>query len=101
MGYIEGMLLEERDRLLHKKKLYEDELMSIPKGVIVYKKTGNREYPYLSWREGNKVKTKYIKQDELKVIKKNVLRRERAQLALQNINEELYTIEHGVSKVIK
>ncbi len=98
MGYIEGMLLEERDRLLQKKRLYEDELRSIPKGVIVYKKTGNREYPYLSWRESNKVKTKYIKQDELESVKHNIFLRERAQIALQNIKENLYTIEHGVGK---
>lgn len=98
MGYIKDMLIEERERLLDAKKAYEADLSSVPKGAIVYKKTGNHKYAYLTWREGNKVKTKYIKQDELESVKHNIFLRERAQIALQNIKENLYTIEHGVGK---
>ncbi len=101
MGYIEGMLIQERERLLEAKLAYEADLASSIKGVIVYKKTGKRKYPYLTWREGNKVKTKYIKQDELESIQHNISLREHAQNSLKNINENLYTIEHGISNIIK
>lgn len=97
MAYIEGILEDEKERLLEQKYDYENKIISLPKGVIVYKKIKGKKYPYLVFREKGKVKTVYIKENELKYFNEQIEDRKRMEEALKNIKANL----KAIGKVIK
>ena len=69
----------------------EEELKSLPKGTIAWKKTSktsDAKKPYLQWRVGSKVKTKYIHPEELERITKQIQRRKELQKQLRSLNDE-------------
>ena len=50
-----------------------DELNTLPKETLVFKKTiKGKSQPYLQWSEGGKTKSKYIKKEERETILKQV-----------------------------
>ena len=51
------------------------EMYSLPKGSIVYKTIKGKKQPYLQWREDGKVKSKYIKSEELEKMERDIARR--------------------------
>lgn len=97
MVYIEGILADEKARLLEKKQDYEAKMKLLPRGSIVHKKIGGKSYPYLMFRENMKVKTVYIKNIDFDSISKQIEDRRRMEKALKNIKENLKVI----AKVIK
>lgn len=58
------VLKEELERLQRMEESYLDKIASLPKGSIQYKSIHGRRYPYLIAREGNQVKSIYLKLDE-------------------------------------
>ena len=60
MNVIEGILAEERQRNLDMQNSYSDEIGKLPKGTVVIKKVGNKEYCYLKYRQGNKFISEYM-----------------------------------------
>ena len=61
---IRGILEEELGRNERMIRRYEKELDALPKGSIVKRVIKGKEYYYLSYREGDKVKTKYVGNSE-------------------------------------
>ncbi len=53
----------------------QNEMNSIPAGYISTKMIKGRPYPYLQWRSKGKVISKYIKRDNLDLIKSDITRR--------------------------
>ena len=54
---IKSILAEEVERSKQMESLYKKELKALPKGSIQMKKIRGKEYPYLCYRVGSKVKT--------------------------------------------
>ena len=68
--FIKDMLNEELRNSIQIRKDYELALNKIPKGSLVRKIISGREYFYLAFRDGKKVKFKYIgKLDKHEVLK--------------------------------
>ena len=66
-------------------KKLEDELLSYPNGYISRKMIGGKERFYLQWTENGRLKSKYIKADELKHMRSMVERRKQIQEKLKEL----------------
>jgi hypothetical protein len=91
MAILKEMFKEEKERLLKMKKFYINKIQGLPKGSIVFKNRGNRRYPYLVYRIGEKVKTDYLKvnADELKEIEFRINKRKKYTKLVKDINDDL------------
>jgi len=91
MAVLKEMFKEEKERLIKMKKFYMDKIMELPKGSIVFKKRGDKKYPYLIYRTGKKIKTDYLKlnNDELKELKLNTNKRKKYLKLLKEIEKDL------------
>ncbi len=91
MPVLKEMLIEERKRLLKMRKFYKDKILASPKGSILYKQRGARKYPYLVYRDGEKVKTAYLKLDSnsLEKLKLNLKKRKKYLKLLKEIEKDL------------
>ena len=91
MAVLEEMFKEEKERLLRMRKFYAGKILELPKGSIIFKKRGKRKYPYLLYREKDKVKTDYIKcsADELKDLEHKIKKRKKYLELLREIDKDL------------
>ena len=88
----EEVLLEEYDRANRRIALAEKELSELPKGVLTKKKIRGKEYTYLQWREGKKVKSKYVAKDKVPEIRKLLdLRKQRVEIINESIKSKKQT----------
>lgn len=60
MTVLESVLKEELERVKSHISSYEDILSNMPKGYISIVEISGMHFAYLKWREGNKIKSKYI-----------------------------------------
>ena len=60
MNMLKEMLREERQRNHDMQKVYRDEIERLPRGSVVIKRSGKKDYCYLQYREGNKVVSRYV-----------------------------------------
>ena len=51
--------MTDKEKSLHIAEL-ENELKTLPKGNVFYKKIKGKEQPYLQWYENGKTRTKYL-----------------------------------------
>jgi len=91
MAVLKEMLKEEKERLIKMKKFYTDKILELPRGSIVFKKRGNKKYPYLVYRTGGKINTDYLKLNskELKEIKLKIKKRRKYLKILKEIKKDL------------
>lgn len=66
-------------------KKLEDELLTYPNGYISRKLIGGKERFYLQWTENRRLKSKYIKEDELEHMRSMVERRKQIQKKLKEL----------------
>ena len=94
MAILKEMFKEEKERLLKMEKFYMDKILELPKGNIVFKNRGNKKYPYLVYREGNKVKTDYLKNkdNDLKELELKIKKRKKYIKLLREIKKDLKTL---------
>lgn len=100
MPYILGVLEEEQERLISQKNDYLEILKELPRvgGSVVEKKISGHIYHYFSYREGNKVKTDYIKKKDLEEFQKKVAERERIRRIIAGIDSDLLVIEKAMKR---
>ncbi len=91
MAILKEMFKEEKKRLIRMKKFYMDKIKELPKGSIVFKKRGKRKYPYLVYRDKEKVKTDYLKcnPDGLKELEFKIKKRKKYLKLLKEIEKDL------------
>jgi hypothetical protein len=75
MSILSEVLQEEYDRVLRTISAYEREAAMLPKGHVAVKRIKNKEYYYLQWRDGQKTKSKYIREEELEGLRLQIERR--------------------------
>jgi hypothetical protein len=91
MAVLKEMFQEEKKRLLKMKKFYMDKITELPKGSIVFKSRRSKKYPYMVYRDGNKVRTDYIKADnqQLKELELKIKKRKKYLKILREIKKDL------------
>lgn len=65
MGVLDSVMREEYDRINRIMHNIEVEINSLPKGYISEKKIKGKIYYYLQYRENNKVKSSYLKKENV------------------------------------
>ena len=91
MAVLKEMFKEERSRLIKIKKFYMDKILELPRGTVVFKTRGVKKYPYLVYRDKNKIKTDYLKLniDELEKLQLNISKRRKYLKLLKEIEKDL------------
>ena len=64
MSIISTLIFKEKNRNEVMQSEYLKELKSLPKGTIKIKKVNGNEYYYLTYRDGEKIVTKYVGKDK-------------------------------------
>ena len=67
MSILDDVMLEEYNRINRIINKIDEELNELPKGYISKKKINEKIYYYLQYREANKIKSKYLKGDDVKI----------------------------------
>lgn len=91
MLLLEEIVMQERLRIEHMIKSYEDELVTLPKGTLVQKTIQNNSYFYLQYRDGKRMVSKYVGKDEQRIheIQQELDRRKQVELLLNGLHKEL------------
>jgi len=88
---IHGVLEEELKRSKRMKDRYIIEIEKMPKGSLLLRKIGNKEYYYLKYRENNKTVAKYVgKKSEVNVeeLEKQLKKRKYLESVIKNLKLE-------------
>ena len=100
MSILDDVLYEEYERGKRILEAYRKEYNSLPVGYISYKRIGNRKYPYLQHRVGEKIVSDYVKQKDLEELIAKLNRRKKLSAAIKNIERSNRKIEKAL-KIIK
>ena len=65
------------------------EIAQLPKGTVVFKDISGTKRPYLQWKENGKTKNKYLKQQEVELVQKQVERRKELSSLLKSMQLEV------------
>jgi hypothetical protein len=91
MAALKEMVKEEKERLLRMMDFYLEKIKELPKGSIIFKNRKDRKYPYLIYRDGQLVKTDYLKINinELKELSIKINKRRKYLKILREIKKDL------------
>ena len=80
---------------------YEAQLSGLPKGSLRIRERNGKSYYYLSYRNGQKVITDYVGNDEDKVnkIKEQLQKRKHIEEILKKLNDEMNCIKKALEEV--
>ena len=95
---LQMVLLEEYSRLLRMIEGIKKELKALPKGYISRKNIRGKESFYLQWREGDKIKSKYIAADDVEELSNKVKRRQELEKSLRISKKNLKKLESAIGK---
>ena len=95
---IRGIWREELARSKELLSFKERSLHELPKGSIQIKRIKGREYYYLFYREGGRVKSNYLGSDPRKfeVLRKQIDRRKALELSIKRSKEDIRLLEKAV-----
>lgn len=95
MTVLAALLSKEESRNEKMITEYNRELEALPKGSIKAKTVKDNVYYYLTYRNGDKVVTKYVGKDEeiLKVLQEQLARRKQIEEILKKLKEERLQIK--------
>ena len=97
MSVLMDVLREELDRLDRQQVAYEADLQELPKGYISKKNIRGKVSYYLQYREGSKVRSKYVSAEDLPIIEEQVQRRKQLESSLRRVRED----QKKLRKVLK
>ncbi len=96
-----AIIINEYQELLLKKKEIEQTLPSLPKGYISTKTIKEKQYYYLQNRVDGKITSKYLKENEVDVIKKQVELCKKYKAELPKIEARLKELEQAAKLIDK
>ena len=91
---IKGVLQEELDRSIYLKGKYKQKLDDYPQGYLLERKVGGKVYHYLSYREGNRIRQKYLGSLSSEEIKKYKDRIKDKRILRQQLSEVRANIKY-------
>ena len=99
---LRGVLEEEFERLKALSVFYSNKIKKLPRGYIAIKRINGRKYVYLSFREKNKVRSKYVgkpSSDKAKQLKKQIESRKDYEAKLKAAKENLRGVKGALRHV--
>lgn len=88
MNLILSTILQEKERIERMLIKYQEELETLPKGTISEKRVKQFTYFYLKYRDGKKVISKYISQNDIETIRAQVEKRRHIETMIRSLQEE-------------
>lgn len=101
MSVLEDILEEEYERSARLIRLMEEEIASLPKGSVRTRRIGSRDYYYLNYREGDKVRSDYIQISAVEEVRGKIARRKELQAALKEQRTSQRQIERALGRRIR
>ena len=83
MSLVGEVLEEEYDRSIRLSNALQKEINALPNGSLQKKNINGKDYWYLQYRDGDKVKSKYIKNDDIEQMKEKIAKRKENVKALK------------------
>lgn len=96
MNMILTTIMQEKDRISYMLAKYQEEYDRLPKGSISEKKSGDKIYYYLKYREGKKVISQYISKDGIEEIRTKIKKRKHIEAMIKSLQEELSIAEKAL-----
>lgn len=98
MNNLEKTLITEYKRLCEAERSCADEHSKLPAGYIQKKNIKGKEYYYLQFRVGNKVKSVYVKKNDLRDTTEKIEKRKELERELTDIRNQKKSIESIIDK---
>lgn len=98
MSVLEGILEEEYERSLRICRRIEEELALLPKGSIRVREIRGREYYYLNYRDGQKVRSDYVPSSDVMSMREKIARRKSLEQALKEQRQSQRQIERALGR---
>lgn len=98
---VKGVLQEELDRSVSLKEKYEKKLCEYPLGYLLERKVGGKIYHYLSYREGERIRQKYLgplPPEEIKKYKDWIKDKKALKLQLAEVKVNIKYLERLLKK---
>ena len=95
---LEDVLEEEYARSLRSSKALEAEIARLPKGYLRTRNINGHEYHYLQWRDGKKVRSKYVKVKDVSELRREIELRHRHLQALKDQEESRRMIVRALGR---
>lgn len=93
------ILEEERNRLNELKERYRGQISALPKGSLSRKRRWKREYVYLVYREGDKIKFDYVgpvDSEAVQELAERIRQRKELENKLRQVEKNLKDVERGL-----
>lgn len=90
---LKGMLEEELDRQQRLENKILSDIANLPKGSLQLKKIKDGHYYYLAYREGDKVKSVYVRPEKLDELKREVEDRRQLEILLKSIKKNIRSLK--------
>ncbi|MDO4437307.1 MAG: hypothetical protein Q4B77_05085 [Coriobacteriaceae bacterium] len=98
MSVLEEVLEEEYHRSVRLRMNLEREISALPKGSVRVRQIRGREYYYLNYREGDKVRSDYIPADEVDELREKIMRRRQLKAALAEQARDQKKLERALGR---
>lgn len=98
MNTLTNTIVNEYKRLSELERALVQVRDSLPAGYISVKTINGKKYHYLQYREGKKVKSRYIKKEELKETSEGVAKRKAVEAELSEVRKQKKSLEGVVDK---
>lgn len=98
---IKGVLQEELERSLSLKEKYERKLEEYPQGYLLERKMGNKNYYYLSYRDGERIRQEYLgplSPEEIKKYKDRIKDKKNLKKQLAEVKANIKYLERLLKK---
>lgn len=82
-------IAQEKKRIEYMLAKYQEEYDRLPKGSLSEKKTGDKTYYYLKYREGKKVVSEYVSKSRIDEIRAQLEKRKHIEAMMKSLLEEL------------
>lgn len=79
---------QEKQRIEYELLKYQDELCTLPKGMLSEKTVGEKTYYYLKYRDGKKAVSKYVRKKEIESVRAFVEKRRHIEAMVKSLQEE-------------
>lgn len=100
MSILDEVLKEEYERSERIKQMYLEKLKALPEGYLSKKKIKGKIYVYLQRREGSKIVSQYVPNEDVEVLQKLIEDRRRYQKGLREIEADQKKIRKAVGPLV-